>query len=650
MKKHYGIIIAAAVLVIIGVYAALAVLILPKFFRSVESNVKMSKVPSVEAKKLIPAKVCTTAPNNSIAVFNFRYSGDADAKFYAPGFARALAERVNCAPTCITQQPNSAEVLDSLSRIEAECKTPPSDSLAIKANRYLYAKYLLTGDFKLSGGKASIFAYLIDTSANNKKITLKTEGTLADLPKMQTNIAKQISSIMKLKLSNLQSAEIGKPNFSKPDVLKLYGQSFLAKDMKITDSLRWKAVEVDPNSVFAAVRLLEHYYYGDTTGPEIASDAKLQSYLPKAMQKFACNSLVELDNTLLISKQSHFQKAQAALEKLIKHDSNYARAHAALFYVEQSRGDADFSMREANAAESLWKNNANYHVMLADAYNLVSENARHSHYFSEISQSAENIWYHNSNKCFTEAMTAVKLDPDNYNAWCEVMSSSLGLGFDYYHEKAYKERIRICPKDLNSYLDNLISNLPQWGGSRWQREKLMSDAENALGKDSADIYVYKANEVIRLYNPPSGHPQPSDPECKEFLKYAELANSKCKTMRSDVLALECDALMDNHKYDDFFVLAEKCYKKWGNTYWLYRYGIAYEHRYEEKQDISALHKAKDIFANYIQEVPFATEGYDQLGWCLSHLGHRAEAKQMFLKALKIDPADRIAREKMKYVQ
>lgn len=58
----------------------------------------------------------------------------------------------------------------------------------------------------------------------------------------------------------------------------------------------------------------------------------------------------------------------------------------------------------------------------------------------------------------------------------------------------------------------------------------------------------------------------------------------------------------------------------------------------------------ELLAVYVDEIPFSPYAHVQYGWCLSHQGKRAEAKEEFLEALRLDPENELAKEKMKYVQ
>ncbi len=72
---------------------------------------------------------------------------------------------------------------------------------------------------------------------------------------------------------------LAKPNFSRPDTLKLYGKSVLAKDHAATESIRWQMAEADPASSFAAARLLEFYQFGQSTCSEMTRNKRLNEFL-----------------------------------------------------------------------------------------------------------------------------------------------------------------------------------------------------------------------------------------------------------------------------------------------------------------------------------------------------------------------------------
>ncbi len=79
-------------------------------------------------------------------------------------------------------------------------------------------------------------------------------------------------------------------------------------------------------------------------------------------------------------------------------------------------------------------------------------------------------------------------------------------------------------------------------------------------------------------------------------------------------------------------------------------GMSCAFRWEDLRDRPSLDRAFQLFSDYVKQIPYDPRGYIQRGWCLSHQGNPQEAKQMFLKALELDPGNERAIEKLRYVQ
>jgi len=338
------------------------------------------------------------------------------------------------------------------------------------------------------------------------------------------------------------------------------------------------------------------------------------------------------------------------LEEVVRRDSGFARAHCALKWIAGLRQNGNLALREAKTFVRLWPNNADYHAWLAQAYSVAANNARHGHYYRDMSSSVENSWKMNSENCFKEAMVAIKLNRDCTEGWSQILSVSRELGFYKEMRLAFTEMIRINPRNINAYSDYAFCYSPQWGGTESQQEKILSQAEKVFGSDSVDMCLLHS-WILGSDRDPStvGNNRPLE-EQQLLMHYAEEAEKKSKSPCEDVMLMKCRALLASKRRAEMYEVAKQGFEKWGSPTWRYLYGMGCAFRYENEHDIAALREAKEIYSKYTIEIPFDTRGYVQWGWCMSHLGQPAEAKKLFLKALEIDPANEAAKEKLKYVQ
>lgn len=135
-----------------------------------------------------------------------------------------------------------------------------------------------------------------------------------------------------------------------------------------------------------------------------------------------------------------------------------------------------------------------------------------------------------------------------------------------------------------------------------------------------------------------------------FTKISDVAAAESRGMSEDALLIKCRSLLTERRRAEMYDVAHRGYDMFRTNEWRYLYGMACAFRYEDKVDSSALRQAERLFRDYVGESPYDPAGHVQLGWSLSHLGRRDEARHEFQKALALDPNNRVARDKLKYVQ
>ncbi|MEN6371171.1 MAG: tetratricopeptide repeat protein [Armatimonadota bacterium] len=593
----------------------------------------------------LPKGKCLT----SLAVFNFRPHGDnSDSKYYAAGFARAFADRIYCAPKHVTQQLSFNEINSAIDQSGKDHTKPVSDDFAAKLGKKLGLSYVITGDLTISGSNADISLCVIDTANPGTKQIHKISGNPADLPEMQSKLVKMAISDMKIKPDPVYAKELLQPNFTKPQVIKLYGRSILST-FKECETLRWQAVNEDPQASFPVIRLLEYYYYGPSSCAELRNSKKLAQITTKSSAVFADNSQMEILRGLLLAKQCKYQEAESYLKNAVNNDPGIYRSHTALAYVANLRKNDQLAISESKKAVGLWPNNPYLHALLAESYNTAASNARHGHIHSEMTRDNEIKWSKYTWLSMQEASISVKLDPDCENGWFQVLDNSQQLGRDADMRRAYSELIRINPRNMQAYTSYAFCFSPQWGGSNAEQEKIFAQAEKAFPRGSYCPLIVRAQSLAYNYDR-NGGGSVGGRYANEVLQLADEVSQKAGNDCEDAMLLKCRAYVLNRRRADLLQLAESGFNKWGGLRWQYYYGMGLQFAYEDTCNSAYLKKAKVVFADYSKEVPFDPRGYIQTGWCLSHLGKTADAKAQFLKALKLDPTNESARKKLQYVQ
>jgi len=598
---------------------------------------------SEHTDKPINVTVPTTPPSNSLAVFNLRPIGGAEAKLYAIGFSRALADRLYCAPTCLTQQYTVYGLSLQCFDRGASLSDNLSDARLEEIGKAIGVRYVIGGDYKTTGDNTTINICLLDTCNKSKPTHITLSGTTSSLPAMQTQIALKIVGAMGLNLSTTQSAELKHPNFTKANTLALYGRSFLAEDNEKQLAYRWEAVQDDPNSLFAVFRLLEYYYYGPKTGPEIRKDTRLPKLMSHADKIFAGDSHFCTLKGLLLERQFEYRQAEAVLKDAVRDDSSFYWSHAALANVARCRENGDLAVEEGTKAVSIWPTNASLHTELARDYYTMAHNFREGNYYNNMNSEMREGWRKNSDNCYRETVITSKLNPNCFEDYSIMLDVCRDIGRDADIQKAYKQMVRINPKNVSTYSDYASCYSTRWNNNSSQREQAAASGDKAFGKGSICAKIVRAR--ILWANSGDG-----DKDSEKVLEMANDITRACKTVNEDAMMLQCRAFLDNQRRAEMLQVAQKGYAIWGSYEWRYLLGMGYAFQYEDNNDRNALQKCAELYSKYSKEIPFDPRGHNQYGWCLSHLGKREQSLKEFLKALELNPYDEFAKEKIKYVQ
>jgi tetratricopeptide (TPR) repeat protein len=625
MSRIAKIIIALAVLVI-GLSAGVLVIFVARTLDpSRDRPIAWKPIDGTPA----PTKRVADTTGRTLAVFNFKGTGGDEADLYAIGFARALSDRLFCAPTMVTQQLSVNYIYAALHRKDPHLYEAPTADAALQAGKRLGVKHIITGELIRSGEIARVVIRVVRTSDGKSAGEVTLSGSLSELPALQTQAASRLIKILGVEPTTEQLAELAKPDFARPETLTLYGRSVIAKDDKERKRLRWEALDADPTSSFAALRLLEYSYFNMESSKDVAGDERLAELLQSVDTRFPGNSHIAVFKALLLAGQFHYKQAEEHLSRLVVRDPNCYLGHYAMAKVAAWRANGRLSIEETRLLVQLWPSNPWSHI-------------EYAHLLGDFRHGT-------SRKQLQEALAATKLDPDIASAWYEVMDAAARLNKDRTRDRAFQEIVRIDPKDMWAYNEYARYFTRYWDNSPAKIREITSLADKALGKDSLDVTLIRAYAVQN--NGAYGETGPRRPknEKDELNRLLKIALAKAPESE-DVQLLAWQVSLVNQDREKVYEIAKRGFEKWGGEDWYRSLGRSCAFRYEDHQDRAALEDARKLFARYIEEIPYSSYGWTQLGWCLSHQGHRPEAKRAILRALEIDPDNRLAKEKLKYVQ
>jgi serine/threonine protein kinase/TolB-like protein/tetratricopeptide (TPR) repeat protein len=265
----------------------------------------------------------------SIAVMPFvNESGNADVEYLSDGMTETLINS-------LSQIANlSVKARSSVFRYKGKEIDPK------KIAAELNVQAILTGRIVQRGDQLTLNLELIDAQTENVLWGNRYERKSSDLVSLQSEIARDVSSKLKSKLSGADVAKVEKTFTTNPEAYQLYlkGKFFWNKrtgeSLKQAAELYRQAIEKDPNYALAYSGLAETYVLFSSYDVAPAADSMPQ--------------------------------AKAAALRALEIDDSLAEAHTALgFYLSNYEWDRDASEREYRRAIELKPNYATAHHWFA---------------------------------------------------------------------------------------------------------------------------------------------------------------------------------------------------------------------------------------------------------------------------------------------
>jgi eukaryotic-like serine/threonine-protein kinase len=267
----------------------------------------------------------STKQIRSIAVMPFvNASGNADVEYLSDGMTETLINS-------LSQVPNlSVKARSSVFRYkgkEIDPKTVASE-LAVQA--------ILTGRVIQRGDQLTLSVELIDGQTENTIWGNKYERKGSDLVALQSEVARDVSSRLKSKLSGAEAAKVEKSYTASPEAYQFYLKGRFSWNKRTGASLKQaaeffkQAIAQDPNYALAYSGLAETYSLFSSYSIASAKDS-----MPQA--KTAAERALELDDSLAEPRAalemyfSYYEFDRAAGEREIRRaielNPNYATAH-----------------------------------------------------------------------------------------------------------------------------------------------------------------------------------------------------------------------------------------------------------------------------------------------------------------------------------
>jgi serine/threonine protein kinase/Flp pilus assembly protein TadD len=261
----------------------------------------------------------------SIAVLPFvNQNHDTDSEYLSDGVTESIINS-------LTQLPN-LKVIPSSSAFRYKGK----DTDPLTAGKELGVRAILTGRIMQRGDNVTISVALIDVRDNKQLWGEQYGEKVSQLLSVQREIAQQITSNLRLKLSGEQQTKVSKHYTDNPEAYQLYLKGRFYWNKRSGEALKTsieyynQAIEKDPNYALAYAGLSESYGLLPSYSAVLPQDS-----FPQA--KAAAQKALSIDDTLaeahvglanvLTSYDWNLAGAERELRRAIELNPNYATAH-----------------------------------------------------------------------------------------------------------------------------------------------------------------------------------------------------------------------------------------------------------------------------------------------------------------------------------
>jgi len=366
---------------------------------------------------------------NSIAVLPFdNQNRDQDTEYLSDGLTESIINR-------LIQVPNLRVISrGSVFRYKGRNVDP------IAVGNELGVRTILMGRLLQRGDGLSVSVELVDVRDNKQLWGERYERKVSDLLSVQREIASEISSSLRLKLSGPEENRVNKRYTDNPEAYQLYLKGRFYWNKRTEEGVRkgieyfQQAIEKDPTYALAYTGIADCYSL-ETLHIDVGS----------------------------LSPSEAAPKAKAAAMKALEMDDTLAEAHTSLAFIKLNF-DWDWADTEREFKRAL-ELNPNH------------ENAHHwySHYLMAMGRIEES---------FVESKRALELDPLG-------VILNVHLGWHYMNARQYDRAIEQLKKAIE--MDPNFGVAHWYLGLAYDHEGMYPEAENELRKAKE---LLKDNEAV----------------------------------------------------------------------------------------------------------------------------------------------------------
>jgi serine/threonine-protein kinase len=267
----------------------------------------------------------TTVPIKSIAVMPFvNEGGNADLEYLSDGMTDTLI-------SSLSQLPNlNVKARSSVFRYKGKDTSPQT------IGKDLNVQAVLNGRIVQRGDQLTLTLELVDAQTENVIWSDQYARKQADLVSLQSDIARDVSTKLKTKLSGVEEQKLAKKYTSNPEAYQLYLKGLFYWNKRTAEALKTsidyynQAISKDPNYGQAYAGMALAY----VLLPEYSAGTPTES-MPKA--KAAATKALQLDETLaeahtalahaLFTYDRNLPESNREYQRAIELNPNYATAH-----------------------------------------------------------------------------------------------------------------------------------------------------------------------------------------------------------------------------------------------------------------------------------------------------------------------------------
>lgn len=267
----------------------------------------------------------TQTPIQSIAVMPFvNESGNADVDYLSDGMTETLISSLSQLTDL------NVKARSSVFRYKGKQTNPQT------VGKELNVQAILNGRFAQRGDQLTLTLELVDAQTENVIWSEQYNRPQADLVKLQTDIAHDVSNKLRTKLSGTDEQKLAKTYTKNPEAYKLYLQGRFywgkreEKDLKTAIDFFNRAIALDPNYALAYTGLADSYVLMSSFSFMAPTEAipKARGYALKALS--LDDTLAEPHTTLglaLVQFDYDFHGAEREYKRALELNPNYATAH-----------------------------------------------------------------------------------------------------------------------------------------------------------------------------------------------------------------------------------------------------------------------------------------------------------------------------------